>query len=139
MRKPKQSPEAVRKQLNLDETPDAEFMALLEEAMASSEVPVVPSGTIDTTVDELLEICISGSVGRLLARAREQEGKALEAVGAAAGVTRARIQQIENSTNLELATLVKVASALGYRVGIRLEPVDRTRAALVTELPSRVG
>jgi len=99
----------------------------------------VPSGTINTTVDELLEICISGSVGRLLARAREQEGKALEAVGAAAGVTRARIQQIENSTNLELATLVKVASALDYRVGIRLEPVDRTRAALVTELPSRVG
>ena len=138
MTQPPQTPGAIKQLLNLDEAPDAEFMALLHEATAEDKMPIVPSSAVETTVDELLAIVINGTVGTLLARAREQEGKSLEAVGSAAGLTRARVQQIEHSANIEVATLEKIASALGYRVGIRLEPMNGSRLALVAQLPSRI-
>lgn len=139
MTMPPLTPDAAKQLLDLDEVPDAEFMALLREATTATQPPIVASSAVETTVDELLEIIINGTVGNLLARAREQEGKSLEAVGTSAGLTRARVQQIEHSENLELATIVKVASALGYKVGIRLEPIHSGGAALVAELPSRVA
>ena len=45
----------------------------------------------------------------------------LSTVGTEAGVSRARVQQIEQSDNIEIATLVRVAAACGYQVGSRLE------------------
>lgn len=138
MKRPPKTPDALKQLLNLDEAPDAEFMALLHAANMDDDAPIVPSSAVDTTVDQLLEIIVNGTVGNLLARAREQEGKSLEAVGSAAGLTRARVQQIEHSANIEVATIEKIASALGYRVGIRLEPINGSRAALVAQLPSRI-
>ena len=82
---------------------------------------------------------ITGTSGELLAHARRQNQQTLDVVGRSAGVTRARVQQIEHSDNVELSTLVKIAAALGYPVRIRLEPVNTALAPLTTGLLYRHG
>ena len=63
-------------------------------------------------------------MGSLLARARDESKRSLSTVGTEAGVSRARVQQIEQSDNIEIATLVRIAAACGYQVGISLEPIQ---------------
>jgi transcriptional regulator with XRE-family HTH domain len=48
----------------------------------------------------------------------------LEEVGQRVGVSRARIKQLETSENIEVSTLVRVASATGYKVQIVLMSED---------------
>jgi hypothetical protein len=40
------------------------------------------------------------------------------------GASRARIKRLETSENIEVSTLVRVASAMGYKVQIALTPED---------------
>ncbi len=140
MKKHQRSPAQVKRDLHLDEVPDAAFMALLEQVDAAGEAPPrVPDAAAPITVDQLEAVCITGSVGELLAHARRQNQQSLDVVGRSAGVTRARVQQIEHSDNVELSTLVKIAAALGYRVRIRLEPVNAALPPLTTGLLYRQG
>ena len=67
------------------------------------------------------EAIINGTTGDLLARARG--GRTLASIGEKVGVTRARIQQLERSTNIEIATFVRVAKACGYEVSVHLRPL----------------
>ena len=71
--------------------------------------------------DEIEDVVINGSTGELLARARG--GRTLASIGEKVGVTRARIQQLERSTNIEIATFVRVAKACGYEVSVHLRPL----------------
>ena len=126
----------AKRDLNLDDVPTADFMALLDAvAAAGPDLPTVPSDATATPVEQLEAILVNGSIGSLLAHARQQAEQTLDAVGKASGVTRARIQQIEQSENVEIATLIKIASALGYRVGIRLDPVNDAMHPLSVHFP----
>jgi hypothetical protein len=71
--------------------------------------------------DESEDVVINGTTGDLLARARG--GRTLASIGEKVGVTRARIQQLERSTNIEIATFVRVAKACGYEVSVHLRPL----------------
>ena len=71
--------------------------------------------------DEIEDVVINGTTGELLARARG--GRTLASIGEKVGVTRARIQQLERSTNIEIATFVRVANACGYEVSVHLRPL----------------
>ena len=71
--------------------------------------------------DEIEDVVINGTTGELLARARG--GRTLASIGEKVGVTRARIQQLERSTNIEIATFVRVAKACGYEVSVHLRPL----------------
>lgn len=71
--------------------------------------------------DEIEDVVINATTGELLARARG--GRTLASIGEKVGVTRARIQQLERSTNIEIATFVRVAKACGYEVSVRLRPL----------------
>jgi transcriptional regulator with XRE-family HTH domain len=51
-------------------------------------------------------------------------------VGAEAGVSRARVQQIEHSENIEVATLVRIAATYGYQVSISSRPLSPKKRAL---------
>ena len=64
----------------------------------------------------------------MLARARGD--RTLASVGEETGVTRARIQQLERSANIEIATFVRVSEACGYEVSIHLRPVRAGLPAL---------
>jgi DNA-binding phage protein len=71
--------------------------------------------------DEIEDVVINATTGELLARARG--GRTLASIGEKVGVTRARIQQLERSTNIEIATFVRVAKACGYEVSVHLRPL----------------
>lgn len=126
----------VQAGLQLRTAPDDEFMALLAEVGDADfvEGPPMARGGRAYTPEELEELVITGTVGDLLATARQESQRTLEDVGDQAGVTRARVQQIEHSSNIQIATLVRLADAMGYRVGISLAPKEGDRRPLFAEL-----
>jgi hypothetical protein len=112
--------------LQLNELPDDDFMRLLAEAGDEDVVsgPALGAAARVYTPEAIAEEVIQGTIGTLLARARSESGRSLGDIGAEVGVTRARIQQIEHSENIEVATLVRIAAACGYQVGISLRPLS---------------
>jgi hypothetical protein len=136
----KKTKQQIREELKLDRLPDDEFMQLLE---AVGEGPVVAGPGAERLAQEYtpeqikaeVEVAVvNGKVGNLLARARADSGLSLRLAGEEAGVTRGRIQQLENSENVEVATLVRVAAALGYSVRISLTPKQAGKQPLTAEL-----
>lgn len=136
----KKTKQQVRDELRLDELPDDEFMQLLAEAgedpiVSGSQIPAGAKGyTPERITDELSAAVVTATVGELLARARAEAGLSLRDVGTEAGVSRARIQQLESSENIEVATLVRVADALGYGVRITLVPEHEGQHTLRADL-----
>lgn len=126
----------VQDELQLDTQPSDEFMQLLAEVGDDDVVtgPALGERAWTYTPDEIEETVINGTVGALLAEARSESDRSLAEVGAKVGVTRARIQQIERSDNIEIATLVRFAAACGYVVGISLRPVGEGRRSLTALL-----
>jgi DNA-binding phage protein len=127
----------VKAALELDTLPDDAFMALLDK-VGDADVVAGPDGNRIFRAyepEEIETIVLEGAVGSLLAHARGESGRSLSAVGSEAGVTRARVQQIEQRDNIEIATLVRVAAACGYQVGISLEPLHPGMRAFSTVLP----
>ncbi len=131
----KRTKRQIQKDLKLAHLPDDAFMHLLEKA-GDSDVIDGPSleGTQVFSPEEISRAVVNGSVGNLLAEARREAGRSLADIGSKGGVSRARIQQIENSENIEVATLVRVASACGYDVAITLRPTDAKKRQLTTVL-----
>jgi DNA-binding phage protein len=120
------SKEEVQAALGLNAPPDDAFMALLAK-VGDADVINGPPRTHPVRAyepDEIEKVVLEGVVGSLLAHARDEAKRSLSIVGAEAGISRARVQQIEHSNNIEVATLVRVAAACGYQVGIRLEPLS---------------
>jgi ribosome-binding protein aMBF1 (putative translation factor) len=72
----------------------------------------------------LEEAIVVKDVTEALERARKEKNLTLEEVGQRVGVSRARIKQLETSENIEVSTLVRVASAMGYKVQIALTSED---------------
>jgi len=135
----KKTKEQVRDELHLDQVPDDEFMQLLDEAGEEAIVTGPPTAqaeayTPEQISEELAALVVANSVGSLLAHARAESGLSLRAAGAGAGVSHGRIQQLENSENVEVATLVRTAEALGYDVRINLTPKRAGMRPLVAEL-----
>ena len=123
------SKKAVKAALGLDTLPDDAFMALLAK-VGDADVVAGPRRTHAVRAyepDEIEKVVLEGAVGSLLAHARGESERSLSTVGSEAGVSRARVQQIEQSDNIEIATLVRVAAACGYQVGISLEPLSHFR------------
>lgn len=121
----KKSKKQVRAALRLRKAPDDAFMALLEK-VGDADVVTGPKRSRPIRAYkpvEIEKIVIEGAIGSLLAHARDEAKRSLSAVGSDAGVSRARVQQIEQAGNIEIATLVRVAAACGYQVGISLEPL----------------
>lgn len=127
------SKEDVKNALGLDELPDDEFMRLLDEVGGEETVtgvaPVEGEGyTPEAIREELRDALVANRLGEMIAAARSQAGLSLRQVAELVGVSHSRIQQLEMSDNLEVSTLVRVASGLGFRVKISLEP-DREHAS----------
>ena len=119
--------EEVRDILGLAELPDDEFMELLEAAGEEETVtgvaPVEDGGqSAEEVHTEFQEALVARTVGDLLSQARDQSGASLRRAGRSLGLSHSRIQQLEASENLEVATIVRVAAGLGFRVKISLEP-----------------
>lgn len=136
MRKPQKSKAHVSARLHLDHPPDHHFVELLAEA-GDGDVVNGPDPRGDARVytpEEIEEAVVEGAIGTLLEQARLESRCSLADIGTEAGVTRARIQQIERSENIEIATLVRIAAACGYEVGISLRPLSAGKRAFATVL-----
>ena len=79
----------------------------------------------------------AASLSQLLTRARAESGLTLEQVGIRVGSGKSWVHQAENKENLEVISLVKLASAMGYPVEIRLEPELPGRKPLTVRLDSK--
>jgi DNA-binding phage protein len=124
--------EEVQRAFGLAEPPDDEFMALLshldEGEVVTGVEPVAGGGyTAEELAQEFGEAVVADTVGELIAKARKETGRSLRAVGAAVGVSHGRVRELEQSSNVEISTLVRVAGAMGYGVKIVLEPNDEGR------------
>jgi hypothetical protein len=131
MRKPRKSKAQVQADLQLDELPDDDFMQLLAEAGDEDVVsgPALGEAARAYTPEAIGQAVNEATVGALLAQARSESGRSLREIGAEVGVTHARIQQIEHSENIEVATLVRIAAACGYQVSISLRPLSPKKRA----------
>lgn len=130
------SSKEVQAALGLHAPPDVAFMALLA-TVGDADVVTGPARAHAIRAyapEEIEQVVLEGAVGTLLAHARDESRRSLRAVGAEAGVSRARVQQIEQSDNIEIATLVRVAAACGYQVTISLEPISPGMRAFSTVL-----
>lgn len=132
----KKSKAEIQVDLRLASPPDDEFMRLLDEVGDEDVVagPALGDEVRSYSADEVETIVLNGAVGSLLAHARAEADHSMRDVGTETGVTRARIGQIEQSTNIEVATLVRFAAACGYDVNIVLKPVQPGRRAFSTTL-----
>ena len=101
------SKEAIQAALGLATVPDDAFVALLTKVGDADLVagPRRSHAVRAYAPDEIEKIVLEGAVGSLLAHARDESKRSLNTVGTEAGVSRARVQQIEHSDNIEIATL----------------------------------
>lgn len=126
----------VQTDLNLATEPTDELMQLLAQ-LGDSDVVEGPLSAAEGkgySPEDIEGIVVEGTIGDLIARARAEAHASLAAIGKSAGVTRARVQQLEHSANVEISTLVRIAAACGYDVSITLEPHANNRRPLSTKL-----
>jgi predicted XRE-type DNA-binding protein len=83
-----------------------------------------PGATFEEFKAMLEDVLLTKSVGEAIEKARKDKNLTLEEVGQRVGVSRMRISQLEKAENIELSTLVRVASAMGYKVQIALQSED---------------
>lgn len=126
----KRTKQQVYEDLNLDSYPDDRFMELLEE-LGDDTSPVVTDSAqgpfeewtpaqIEAAVQEMVA---AKSVGELLAEARKQSSMTMTEVAEKMHVTKGRVNQLEHpEANLEVATVARMAQAMGYKMTIMLEP-----------------
>jgi hypothetical protein len=127
----------VRRDLNLDSSPDDEFMRLLAEANTASVTPR-PAGAeaVRGTPAELESLVQTATASELLRRAKAASERSYADVAAHLGVSRQRAAQIIQGDNLELETLVRTAAAMGYETRLSLHPVAKPGRDFTAVLPA---
>lgn len=121
----------------LAEEPSEELMSLLSPVCNADLVSslVTEQWSQGNHAVERADITsITGAVAALLACACKEADVAIAAVGETAGVSQAEIRQLQQQEHVALSTLVRLASACGYRVTLTLDSVGQTRATLSTSL-----
>lgn len=120
--------------LNLDDLPDAELLALLndaegmeaaphtaDEALAAGLATELDPHTLEQHIEELHT---AETVGAALSAARGARHLAAREVGRRLGVSGARIVKLERGINAELFTVGRYAEAVGYRACLTLKPQE---------------
>ncbi|WP_420130269.1 helix-turn-helix domain-containing protein [Longimicrobium sp.] len=122
----------VQADLGLQEPPSDRLMSLIAQAGDGEfvEGPLPGSHARSYTPRDIEDVIVTATVGELMLRMRQEAGNSLRAAARDADVSAARIQQIERSENIEVATLVRLAAAAGYEVSITLNPVAEGKRPL---------
>ena len=126
----------IQADVGLRRPPSDRFMELLAKVGDMDVIagPALDDGDRTYTPNEIEIIVLNGAVGSLLAHARAEAHRSMAEVGELAGVTRARVGQIEQSANIEVTTLVRLAAACGYEVNISLKPLHPGQRTFSTTL-----
>jgi ribosome-binding protein aMBF1 (putative translation factor) len=87
---------------------------------------------IEAAVNEMV---LAKLVGDLLAEARKQSGMTMNEVAEKMSVTRGRVKGLEHpEASLEVATVARMAGAMGYKLTLTLDPQTPDRHPLKVEL-----
>jgi hypothetical protein len=131
-RKSTRTKNEVQAALGLREPPSDKLMSLIAEAGDGEQVqgPIPGPESRSYTPADIEDAVIAGTIGALMSRMRREVGQSLREAARVAEMSAARIQQMEHSENIEIATLVRLAAAAGYRVSITLEPLCRGTRSL---------
>ncbi len=140
--KVKPTKEQLKRDLNLSELPSDRFMELLEEL---GDSPYLTTPNPRSEPDEewtperieavVQDMFLAKSIGELLEEARKQSDMTMNDVAEKMQVSRGRINQLEQpDANLEIATITRVAQAMGYHVTMTLEPKSKNKKPLKVEL-----
>ncbi len=108
----------------LNSLTDEEIETGIIKSRGSIPVDDTPGTTFEEFKAMLEDALLTKSVGEAIERARKDKNLTLEEVGQRVGVSRMRISQLEKAENIALSTLVRVASAMGYKVQIALQSED---------------
>lgn len=138
----KPTKEQLKQDLNLSELPSDRFMELLELVGDDSRHVVTPrdQGTSEewtpTQIEDAVnEMVLAKSVGDLLAEARKQSGMTMNEVAEKMSVTKGRVNQLEHpEASLEVATVARMAQAMGYKLTLTLDPKTPDKHPLKVEL-----
>lgn len=131
----------VKADLGLRELPSDKLMQLIAAAGDGEfvEGPLPGPESRAYSPLEIEDAVVTGTVGELMARMRRDAGQSLRAAAKVAEISAARIQQIERSENIEIATLVRLAAAAGYEVNITLKPVRHDKRPLSAVLAATIA
>lgn len=105
--------------------------AALRAAMTMGEGPVVPSKKAKLPSEDVNQLAatvesgyLAQTVGELLEKARQTRGLGKRELARRIGTSHGRVSKIEQSENIELKSLLEVASSLGYDLSISLLPQE---------------
>lgn len=133
------------------EAVDPELLELLNEAHISEQTHGYDRGeahqgkqksyksnplTVEGLKADLDAAVTEHKLTELLRAARQQSGQSLADAAQGMEVSRGRIQAIEKSENLEIATLLKYVGTLGYDVVLTLVPKNKQGQTLGAYLSS---
>ena len=94
-----------------------------------------PGRSFDEVRDEFAEVLLQESLAALLQSARASAQLSLADVAERLSVSRGRIHQLEqDGANLQIATLARLADALGYDVRVTFVARDEGRSPLSAPL-----
>ena len=102
----------------------------------------IPEGMLSKPVSgrqlelDVEQAILADTIGDMLRQARIQQRQTARGLGKALGVSHPRILAVERGgSRVQMATLARVARALGYSITVRLDPQDSNRKPIVMQLP----
>ena len=110
-------------ELNLERLPTKEEVAVFNRAASKSKVKAAYTPTDPQQLRSMLgEAIATQQIQEFLKTAREQAGLGLGKAGAAQGISKGRVQQLEAAENLTLDSLFRALLAYGYKVTLTATP-----------------
>lgn len=133
-----------QKDLGLEELPDAEMLALLNEAAGMETAPFTAheaiSAGLATELDtgkleqQIEQLYTAETVGAALGAMRGASKLGVREMGRRLGVQGSAVTKLERGENAELATVARYAAAAGYRARLVLEPSESGGPIITTPL-----
>lgn len=121
-----------QQELGLEELPDMEMLALLNEAAGMDAAPftadeaisqgLASEPDIDTLEQHIEQLYTAETVGAALGAMRGASKLGVREMGRRLGVQGSAVVRLERGENAELATVARYAAAAGYRARLVLEP-----------------
>ena len=152
----RRTPQQIKRDLKLKNPPSKRFMELLEQvgdspyvdldlqAHGRRTVGLLKGTTPEQIRQDLSDALVARTIGDLLEAARKQSGLTMQALGDAMGVSRGRINQLEQlGAKPELSTLHRFAKAIqaellirsvGEGLEVALIPRDQQKKPLVVRV-----
>ncbi len=105
-----------------------------EYIVPSNGMYELPEADVQNLENIVESAYLEATIGELLETARKSRSKGKRALAKQLGTNHARVAKIEQSSNIELKSLMQAAKALEYQVRVTLEPINGQGEAISATL-----